>query len=313
MYSAREMMFGSRETFDYFECSSCGCLQIAEIPADLSRHYPSNYYSHSTHDDIRRPGPLRRWLERQRTFTAFFGRRYRLSRLIKPFVALPHEIHLLTGVVVLRAGLKDFDAAILDVGSGSSAVWLRRMELLGFRNLTGVDPFADRDVKLGAVRVLRKELAAVEGQYDLIRLSHSLEHMPDQHRTVADLRRLLAPGGTVVIRIPIVPSAVWERYGVNWAQLDAPRHLYLHTPHSIETLASAAGLRLTGTVYDSSAFSWWASEQYARDIPLVDPKSHWQGPGTVFTEAELHEYERLAEQANREGRADQATFYFKAG
>ncbi|HKJ07552.1 MAG TPA: class I SAM-dependent methyltransferase, partial [Gammaproteobacteria bacterium] len=194
---AREMMFGSRESFDYFQCNGCGCLQIAEIPPDLSRYYPSNYYSHSAQDDIRRRSWLRRVLETRRAYTALFGRGYRLSRLIKPFVPLPHEIHKIPGEVVHRAGLKDFGAAILDVGSGSSAVWLRHMELLGFKNLTAVDPFADCDRKLGAVRVLRKEVSALQGQYDLIRLSHSLEHIPDQHRTFADLRRLLAPGGTI--------------------------------------------------------------------------------------------------------------------
>ena len=40
---AREMMYGTREAFGYFECSSCGCLQIAEVPADLARFYPADY------------------------------------------------------------------------------------------------------------------------------------------------------------------------------------------------------------------------------------------------------------------------------
>ena len=26
-------MFGSREEFDYLECSNCGCLQIIDVPA----------------------------------------------------------------------------------------------------------------------------------------------------------------------------------------------------------------------------------------------------------------------------------------
>ena len=43
----KEMMFGTRETFEYHECSGCGCLQIAEYPADIARHYPSGYASGS--------------------------------------------------------------------------------------------------------------------------------------------------------------------------------------------------------------------------------------------------------------------------
>jgi len=32
----REMMYGFRDEFIYIECSECGCLQIAEIPEDIS-------------------------------------------------------------------------------------------------------------------------------------------------------------------------------------------------------------------------------------------------------------------------------------
>lgn len=42
-----EMMFGFGEEFAYFECSKCGCLQISEIPVDISKYYPSDYYSFS--------------------------------------------------------------------------------------------------------------------------------------------------------------------------------------------------------------------------------------------------------------------------
>ena len=55
-----EMMFGTRELFDYFECEACGCLQIASIPSDLSRHYPASYYSNAVEP------PVRIWLTGQR-------------------------------------------------------------------------------------------------------------------------------------------------------------------------------------------------------------------------------------------------------
>jgi hypothetical protein len=39
------MMHGRREEFTYFQCLHCGCLQISEIPEDMSPYYPNNYYS----------------------------------------------------------------------------------------------------------------------------------------------------------------------------------------------------------------------------------------------------------------------------
>ena len=43
-YTAREMMYGSREEFPYFQCSRCSCLQIAKVPDDLARFYPPQYH-----------------------------------------------------------------------------------------------------------------------------------------------------------------------------------------------------------------------------------------------------------------------------
>ena len=36
-YKVKEMMFGFREEFHYFECTKCNCLQIAEIPSNISK------------------------------------------------------------------------------------------------------------------------------------------------------------------------------------------------------------------------------------------------------------------------------------
>lgn len=46
-YQVREMFFGTREEFTYFECENCQCLQIAEIPDNLGDYYRENYYSFS--------------------------------------------------------------------------------------------------------------------------------------------------------------------------------------------------------------------------------------------------------------------------
>lgn len=43
-YVVREMMFGFRDEFDYFECGKCGCLQIKQVPNDFSKYYPENYW-----------------------------------------------------------------------------------------------------------------------------------------------------------------------------------------------------------------------------------------------------------------------------
>ena len=56
-YTAREMMYGLRETFSYFQCGNCKCLQIVEYPKDMTTYYPGDYYSFSKYDGKKFKGP----------------------------------------------------------------------------------------------------------------------------------------------------------------------------------------------------------------------------------------------------------------
>jgi len=312
-YQGREMMFGTREAFEYFRCRMCNCLQILDIPADLERYYPPNYYSLANSVSFPRTTPFWRFLQKQRCRNALWGCGYKINRPLKPFVSLPEMIHYPeVGKVIRHAGLRDFFAPILDVGCGSSAYWLRCLSAIGFRNLTGVDPFIKHDLVYGHVRVLRRNVTDIDGQYQFIAFHHSLEHMPDQLKALTAARRLLAPKGTLLVRIPLVSSYVWERYGVNWVEMDPPRHLYLHSNLSVELVANRAGLMLAETVYDSLPSEFYGSEQYVQNIPLTATNSYGIHPeNTIFTNDELAQFSQLAEKVNRERTGGRAGFYFK--
>jgi hypothetical protein len=71
-----------------------------------------------------------------------------------------------------------------------------------------------------------------------------------------------------MIRIPLVDSFAWRKYGVDWVQLDAPRHFYLHSRDSVATVAAQVGLEVRQIVYDSTAFQFEVSEMYRQGKPL---------------------------------------------
>jgi SAM-dependent methyltransferase len=317
-YSVREMMFGSREPFEYFQCDACHCLQIAEIPTDLQRHYPRNYYSFGSGGQNQAPTAARRWLQKQRARTAIFGRGFRINAVAKRIVPLPSALHsrhggLTTGEVLKKSGIATFSARFLDVGCGAFSAWLHHLWSLGFDNLIGVDPYIDRDHSHDSVRILRRQLAEVEGHFDLITFHHSLEHMEDQSGALAAAKGILAPGGTVLVRVPLVSSLAWERYGVNWVELDAPRHLYLHSIESLKHAAREVGLDLVEIAHDSVPLEFFGSELYARDIPLTDPRSPWVDENSrYFSVDEMAEFSALARRVNEDGRGGRAGFYFRA-
>ena len=307
-----ELMFGLGETFEYLTCADCGTLFIREVPDDLAAYYSTKYYSFDVDPEVAlgRPGvrQLVRLLGRSTLFGS--GRVSRAARTV-PVRQLRTLVTLLESVRLagLPAGP---ETRVLDVGSGAGAL-VFALGLAGMRQVTGVDPFneADRTLSTGGV-VLRRTVEEVPGTFDLVMLHHSLEHVPDPRATLEAVAHRLSPAGRVLVRMPTVSSAAYERYGHDWIQLDPPRHLTLFSREGMETLARSTGFAVEAVVDDSSSFQFWGSEQARRGTSLMAPDSHFvNASGSAFTRAQLRAWDREAEELNRAGRGDQAAWVLR--
>lgn len=260
VHMVREMAFGLRDEFPYLECSKCGCLQLMKIPANMNRYYPSTYYSFQRHGWVKT-------MVRHQWSAHAYGKPNPLGWALSMFFVPNGAMQ-----AVRRTGIAK-DARVLDVGCGSGRLLLD-LAHLGFRNLTGVDPFIGNDIAYeNGVKVYKRSLNEMEAGFDLVMLHHSYEHMDAPREVMQSLSRLLKPGGKAIIRIPVASSFAWRTYGVNWVNLDAPRHFYLHTFKSIEFLTHETGLKIEKIIHEGNDEQFWASEQFARDIPSNDPRS----------------------------------------
>jgi hypothetical protein len=125
-----------------------------------------------------------------------------------------------------------------------------------------------------------------------------------------EIKRLLEPRGCALLRMPYADSYAWRTYRTNWVQLDAPRHLFLHTERSMRHLSEAAGLRVADIRFDSTEFQFLGSEQYIKGIPLVDPRSFLENPKSdLFTATEIGSFAQKAVELNLQGAGDQACFF----
>lgn len=318
-FAVREMMFGTRDEFEYFQCQYCGCLQIADIPKNLNKYYPTNYTSHShTAHKAPRKNWLAHQLQKQRTKTALFERHYKINRLLKTFVdhsrtlaKKPNDVSSI-GSIIKVAGIKQFDARILDVGCGAYSFWLTSLQELGFKNLVGIDPLIPEDKSYPGIHIIKSDLVDFEGEYELITLHHALEHIEDQDSIFREIERHLTPDGVCLIRIPIIPSMVWEKYKTDWVELDPPRHLYIHTRNSMEQLANRSGMEIFQVDYDSTAFEFYGSELYQRNIPLTDPDSPWINPkSAIFSKEQMEAFKSLAHEANIAEQGGRAAFFLR--
>jgi len=299
IYTAREMMFGFRDEFEYMQCSNCGCLQLLTIPENLSKYYPCDYFSFKQITSQ----AFKDFLKRRVARDAVKGNDV-LGKLLVKVLRMPAVLER-----VLRAGA-GFTSDILDVGCGRGR-YLKELHNMGFSNLTGIDPHIEDDIFYeNGITIYRKELSEINRRFDLLLLQHSFEHMPRPLGVFRELYRILRPEGCLLIVTPLADSYAWQEYGVNWVQLDAPRHLFLHTSKSIEILATTVGFDVSKVVYDSKAFQFWGSEQYRQDIPLTDPSSHWGKPRkSLLSRSDIKRFERMARELNKRGEGDSASFY----
>jgi SAM-dependent methyltransferase len=304
-FNAREMMFGLRESFEYLECSECGCLQLMDVPADLSRFYPENYYSLGKELPVFE-GSIGAGVRKARTTALLHAPAGMVDMLVR-IKRVPPQFMWFAGL-----GLRT-SSALCDLGSGNgrTLVWMLRQ---GFTQLIGFDPFISRDENLaGQIAIHKLGVDEMPSGWDLIMLNHSFEHMARPLEVLKRLRCCLNEGGSIVIRVPVADSWASRTYGTDWVQLDAPRHLFIYTQRSMATLAERAGLSVARVFFDSYALQFWGSEQCKRDIALRDPSSYADNKETdIFTTAEINDFERRADDLNRRGDGDSAGFVLRA-
>jgi SAM-dependent methyltransferase len=292
--AVQEMMLGTNHIFMYSECAKCGCLQISDIPTDISRYYTSDYYSYKL-SPKRLLKRLRRGLRRRLILTIPNSLEWLISSL--PDKDPLFHIYRKLGITL--------DSDVLDVGAGAGTHVLEMREA-GIKGSVGLDPFLpDDQLWEGELLVKKATLDQYDGSFDLITFHHSLEHMAEQAKVLARAKQLLKPGGKILVRIPTVSSEAFERYQEHWFQIDAPRHYYLHSHQSIKLVATEAGLSVSSLWCDSSPKQFILSEQYRNEISLFDKRSFINKNSKMFSKHQLNNFYKMTSELNSQLRGDQ--------
>jgi len=206
-HHVREMMFGFRERFVYMECGACGLIQLTNPPPDMSRYYPPNYYSFSQPWEGR-DNAVVQVLKQARAKFYLTGKSL-LGRAVSRVAPIPIWRDWFGKSTV------ELSTESLDIGCGSgNLLFILRRD--GFLNLTGIDPYIARTVAYpNGITIFKSTLFNFTGTYDHLMFHHSFEHSANPLEMLQHSRRILAPGGSVLIRIPVAGSYAWRTYGTN--------------------------------------------------------------------------------------------------
>lgn len=268
----RDTILAAPGTWTYRACDRCRLLWLdpRPTPEDLWKVY-AQYFTHADstiparqrigwRERVKR-GVLRQWFGYGRTPAGLPDAAGWLLGAVPPVrEAVGMSVMWLNG---RRPG------RLLDVGCGNGrfVLWMQELGWDG----TGVEPDAE------AAEVGRRQYGApiVTGQlhearfpdasFDAITLHHVIEHVHDPLGVLQECRRILRPGGRVVLVTPNYRSAGHRLFGPSWLSLEVPRHLVLFSRGSLAACAERAGLSVLQTRTVTRWLGWmWASSLLIR-------------------------------------------------
>ncbi len=233
----------SPDSFLAVRCVHCGVVYLDTRPTagELDRIYPDHYHAFAFTED--RFG-----------FVYSVRRRLEAHRLLRAFGSLPP------------------DARILDVGCGDG-FHLDLLRRFGPPRWTveGVD-LDDRAIAAARRRDLTVHRGRVEdvgltaGSFDAALLIQTVEHLADPASVLAEVRRLLVPGGRVLVVTDNTGSLDFRiAKRRHWGGYHFPRHWYLFDGPSLRRLAEASGFEIAELGTMMSPVNWVYSLRNALD------------------------------------------------
>ena len=130
---------------------------------------------------------------------------------------------------------------VLDVGCGSGA-WLYQRKLEG-HEVWGLE-IDDRAATAGresGLNIVKTVDELPDGRFDLVHMSHVLEHTAEPTGMMAAIRQKLRPGGEILILVPNVDSVKFLRTRMISGLLDVPRHLVFFSVDSMGLMLENSG------------------------------------------------------------------------
>jgi 2-polyprenyl-3-methyl-5-hydroxy-6-metoxy-1,4-benzoquinol methylase len=240
-----DLLVGALGDARMHRCRGCGAVFAREY-ADPSEVYVDGYFEGETAFGVNVAHPAFRAHIAQ-------GNRARLAALAR-FTSPPGRL--------------------LDVGSGMGFL-LDEAAAAGW-SVAGVEPVAGsaqsaldngHDVRVA----LLEDAGLPEASFDVVVLSHVLEHMPDSQDFLGSVLRWLRPRGHLLVEVPNYASLARRRHGTSWTHYRPLEHIVYFTPSTLRRTLEDAGLRVRLLTSPSYLAPAQRGQQMLVDLGLPEP------------------------------------------
>ncbi|HUX37312.1 MAG TPA: class I SAM-dependent methyltransferase [Rectinemataceae bacterium] len=211
------------ESFSYVICAECGLVQ--------QNPQPDPEFVLARYDDSYRDYEV----ERQGDYA-------RLERLALGDLGFAE----LGAGIGARAAAQGRSPTFLDVGCATGAL-IAGLEKEGWK-CVGVEPCVPaarfgRSLGLDIRPCVLEEAELASASFDVVHASHLIEHLNDPSVFLLEARRLLAPGGLLIITTPNIDGLQARLLGPAWRSAIYD-HLYLFSKRSLRRLLEKSGFEL---------------------------------------------------------------------
>jgi SAM-dependent methyltransferase len=277
-------------------CANCGLLYVNPRPDESSiwSCYPSGQFYAQRTSGIRSS-----------------GLKQRVKQTIvrhEPLWNIARRLPVVGDAIAASPIAQDIDGwirpgKVLDIGCGGGA-FLDEMAGIGWQTC-GVEPDPEGATNAAANghRIhdsLRAPELAASGPFDLVYLSHTLEHMHSPRAGLAVARQLTATHGWLIIEVPNPDSLVTWLFQSLSSAFNAT-HLYFFTPETLRQIVEQSGYRVCSVRLKASARQFLESFDHVAEVFATD--WGWPPAARVLQDQELAEALRpLAALAERRGK-----------
>ena len=240
--------FLTQEDFQLFLCEHCGLVFTTPRPSPdvIGKYYQSDeYYSHKENNKGFIP-KIYEWVKS-----------FNVKRKVKLAIA----------------GLPK--GRLLDIGCGVGDFLLHIKKQSW--EISGIEPSDDAKAiafeRLGFFPLSPSESSSLPDHFfDVITMWHVLEHVDDLKSQLSELKRLLKPGGRLIIALPNYKSFDSQHYKDKWAAWDVPRHLNHFNPEVIRSIVSSFGMDFVDIQklrWDAFYISFLSERYLHHSLPLL--------------------------------------------
>lgn len=235
--------------FSQFKCDKCGLIFLNPQPTQKELE---KYYSRGKDDIYYSYAPIRKdgfWIKYARFFYKTSIEMPLLNRIaLYPFSSL------VRGAKIVPKGKH------LDVGCGGGQFLYELKRLNPTGKYYGVEPgnFDEKDIKDHGIEFYKGTLEQAhypDNFFDSITMNCVLEHTNTPSETIQELRRILKPGGSLIIAVPNSQSLAHKIFGKYWYNLDSPRHLFIFSKDTLKRYADRFGFKVEIIRYGSQTDS----------------------------------------------------------